>query len=298
RQPVTGFRAFKIDGQNVIAPAGEHDDGSARVASLRGVDGHRRLRDFADIDPRPAGHVLLATIGAYNRPGLLGSLDGPRVRDHARPYRHLLMARRWLPGGLRNAGTCQRQQQRESHSRPRVTSHQASSSICSSKARALPTGVQPWIAEAVVEGDRLPRQATHGRRRDRHTLSQLQIRHLVLASRLAAWLDSEQALSTPKAEQNAVILRADQQDRSVRRVHEMTPFHRLFQGPRSTNRGAKTLHKLGTPTGQGLDIRLRACSRRHLLHGAPTLLGERRTSVVRRCKFCSLAPAKNWAISS
>src|SRR6266540_4570373 len=49
------------------------------------------------VSTRPAGHELLATNAVHNRPGLFGPFASLRVMDHTRPYRHLRMARRWLP---------------------------------------------------------------------------------------------------------------------------------------------------------------------------------------------------------
>ncbi len=124
RQPITDFRAFKIDGQNVVASAGEHDDRNARVVAPWRIDRHRGLRDAVDIDPRLAGNQLWFTSGVHHRPGDLGPLDRLRIRDHTRPDRHLRMARRWLPGGLPRAqrrvsgGDGQKSQQSDSHSVP------------------------------------------------------------------------------------------------------------------------------------------------------------------------------------
>src|SRR5213080_618103 len=108
RQPITDFRAFKVDGQNVVAPAGEDDDRSTRVASLWRIDGHRRLGDAVDIDPRSAGNQPVVTSAINNGPGNLRPVESPRVRDDTRPYRHLRVSWRRPPGRRLRAQTAKR----------------------------------------------------------------------------------------------------------------------------------------------------------------------------------------------
>src|SRR5438105_3312548 len=54
-QPVTDLRAFEIDGQNLIAAAGEYDHRSAGVLPLWRIDGQRGPRDVAHVNPWLSG---------------------------------------------------------------------------------------------------------------------------------------------------------------------------------------------------------------------------------------------------
>jgi hypothetical protein len=101
RQPVTDFRAFKIDGKNLIAPAGKHYHRSAGILSLRRVDCHRRPRYVLHLNPRPAGNQRVLT----RRRRDLWPCRRLGIRHCPRPYRHLRMSRRWLPGRRLRAQT-------------------------------------------------------------------------------------------------------------------------------------------------------------------------------------------------
>jgi len=97
RQPITDFRAFKIDGQNLIAPTRKHHYRNTRILSRRRIDRHRRPRDVAYISPRPASDQLLSIRRCTLRPP-----DRLRIGHRPWPDRHLRMSRRGLPGrGLR-----------------------------------------------------------------------------------------------------------------------------------------------------------------------------------------------------
>ena len=93
-----------------------------------------------------------------------------------------------------------------------------------------------WIAEVLIERDRLFRQSACRGRLDRVSLAKLERRHLVLAALLQPRLDLDEALTAPEAEQHPLLFRANEQDGTVCKINEMTLFDHFVERDRSPNR--------------------------------------------------------------
>src|SRR5688572_618810 len=86
----------------------------------------------------------------------------------------------------------------------------------------------PRIAELLVECHGLTSQLAHPRRAHAHSLAKCDGRHLVLAAGNEERFYVHEALATPEAEEHAVVLGADEQNRSVGEIDKMAPFHDLL----------------------------------------------------------------------
>jgi hypothetical protein len=87
RQPVTDFCAFKIDGQNLIAPTGEEDDRDAVILSLGSIYHPRGPRHAAHTNHLPACYQKLISRRLHN----LRTPDWLWIRRCNRPYGDLHM---------------------------------------------------------------------------------------------------------------------------------------------------------------------------------------------------------------
>ena len=94
-------RTYRIDNELYVA--------NARILSHWRIDRHRRPRDLAYINPRPASDELLGV-----RRRILRPLDRRRIRHCPRSYRHLAMSRRGLPGRRLRAQSTKRKHNTES----------------------------------------------------------------------------------------------------------------------------------------------------------------------------------------
>src|SRR4051794_6698197 len=86
-----------------------------------------------------------------------------------------------------------------------------------------------WIAVLLVERDRFARETFGDRGRNRHSLAEIERRHFVLAALLQARLDLNESLAAPEAEQDALVLGADEEQRAVVEVNEMAPLDLLVE---------------------------------------------------------------------
>src|SRR4029079_9424722 len=115
-------------------------------------------------------------------------------------------------------------------------------------ARFLRLRSVPRIAERFVERDRFLRELAHDRSATSGACAQREFGRLVVAAGLQARLDALQALTAPKAEQHALVLSANEQNRPVRGIHEMSPLHVFFDIARSANAGAQVFDTGAPPT--------------------------------------------------
>src|SRR4249919_458507 len=122
------------------------------------------------------------------------------------------------------------------------------------------------IAERAIEFDRRAHQLLRLRSADRVVLAQLDRRQLVLAVALQALVDFAQALAAPETEQHALVLRADQQDRSVAEVHQVAPLDALVPGARRVRSLAQAVDERPAPTGERGDVGIGRFGRDGLLH--------------------------------
>ena len=72
-----------------------------------------------------------------------------------------------------------------------------------------------WIAERTIEGDGLLYETAHDGRTYGVCCAQLNGGHLVLPARLETRVKVSQTLASPESEQDALILCADEDDRTV-----------------------------------------------------------------------------------
>lgn len=97
-EPVAGFGAFKVDGEDLVAAAGKDDDSGAGVVLFRWVNGDGGGSDVLDVRPGLAGYVVFGLgcpgdLRTFSWAGIGGAVGGPD--------RDLRVAGRWLPDGLR-----------------------------------------------------------------------------------------------------------------------------------------------------------------------------------------------------
>jgi len=90
--------------------------------------------------------------------------------------------------------------------------------------------------------------------------------HLIFSAWFQTWFEFTEALAAPEAEEDAVFLGADEEDRPIREIDEVSPFD-FFPG--ACGGGGDRAEFLDTgpsPSGEGRDVSIRIPGRDVLFH--------------------------------